>query len=136
MMTPTAIGSAREPTLLVTARSSREGVPDRDGAADGAAVDGVDFDELLARIRAALRSADQQTSNVALTDVDLAEAETAEDARSTEAERRIHPRIVGQGMVEYAVVVVLIAIVVIVLLGTVGHQAQDVFSNLSRGLST
>ena len=74
--------------------------------------------------------------DVALTDVDLAEAETAEDARSTEAERRIHPRIIGQGMVEYAVVVVLIAIVVIVLLGTVGHQAQDVFSNLSRGLST
>jgi Flp pilus assembly pilin Flp len=39
-------------------------------------------------------------------------------------------------MVEYALVVVLIAIVVIVLLGTVGHQAQDVFSNVSRGLAT
>jgi Flp pilus assembly pilin Flp len=44
--------------------------------------------------------------------------------------------IVGQGIVEYELVVVLIAIVVIVLLATVGHQAQEVFSNLSRGLAT
>jgi Flp pilus assembly pilin Flp len=74
--------------------------------------------------------------DVALTDADRPGAETAEEVGSTDAGRRIHPRIIGQGMVEYAVVVVLIAIVVIVLLGTVGHQAQDVFSNLSRGLST
>jgi Flp pilus assembly pilin Flp len=77
-----------------------------------------------------------EPNRVALTDVDLPEAETAEEVGSTEARRRIHPRIIGQGMVEYAVVVVLIAVVVIVLVGTVGHQAQDVFSNLSRGLST
>jgi hypothetical protein len=39
MMMPTAIGSAREASLLATARTSREGVADRDGVVDGAALD-------------------------------------------------------------------------------------------------
>ena len=39
-------------------------------------------------------------------------------------------------MVEYALILGLVAITVIVLIGTVGHQAQDAFSNLSRGLAT
>ena len=41
----------------------------------------------------------------------------------------------GQGMVEYALILVLIAIVVIVILTTVGHQVNNVFSNISHGLS-
>ncbi len=42
----------------------------------------------------------------------------------------------GQGMVEYALVLVLIAVVVIVILTTVGHRVNNVFSNISHGLST
>ena len=41
----------------------------------------------------------------------------------------------GQGMVEYALIIVLIAIVVIVLLQVVGQQVNNVFSNVSNGLS-
>ncbi len=42
----------------------------------------------------------------------------------------------GQGMVEYALILVLIAVVVIVVLTTVGHQVRNVFSNISSGLGT
>ena len=41
----------------------------------------------------------------------------------------------GQGMVEYALILVLIALVVIVILSTVGKQVNNVFSNISNGLS-
>jgi pilus assembly protein Flp/PilA len=41
----------------------------------------------------------------------------------------------GQGMVEYALILVLIAIVVIVVLQVVGKQVNNVFSNISNGLS-
>jgi pilus assembly protein Flp/PilA len=41
----------------------------------------------------------------------------------------------GQGMVEYALMLVLIAIVVIVVLQVVGQQVNNVFSNVSNGLS-
>jgi pilus assembly protein Flp/PilA len=41
----------------------------------------------------------------------------------------------GQGMVEYALILVLIAIVVIVIISTVGKQVNNVFSNISNGLS-
>ena len=41
----------------------------------------------------------------------------------------------GQGMVEYALILVLIAIVVIVILTTLGKQVNNVFSNISHGLS-
>lgn len=41
----------------------------------------------------------------------------------------------GQGMVEYALILVLIAIVVIVILQVVGHQVNNVFSNISNGLA-
>ena len=40
----------------------------------------------------------------------------------------------GQGMVEYALILVLIAVVVIVILQVVGHQVTNVFSNISNGL--
>jgi pilus assembly protein Flp/PilA len=41
----------------------------------------------------------------------------------------------GQGMVEYGLILVLIAIVVIVVLQIVGKQVNNVFSNVSNGLS-
>jgi pilus assembly protein Flp/PilA len=41
----------------------------------------------------------------------------------------------GQGMVEYALILVLIAIVVIVILQVVGAQVNNVFSNISNGLA-
>jgi len=47
--------------------------------------------------------------------------------------RRDHER--GQGLVEYALILVLIAIFVIVVVGVVGHQANNVFSNVSNGLN-
>ena len=40
----------------------------------------------------------------------------------------------GQGMVEYALILVLIAVVIIVVLGVVGRQTKNVFSNVSNGL--
>jgi pilus assembly protein Flp/PilA len=40
----------------------------------------------------------------------------------------------GQGMVEYALILVLISIVVIVILQVVGQQVNNVFSNVSNGL--
>jgi len=40
----------------------------------------------------------------------------------------------GQGMVEYALILVLIAVVVIVVLKAVGTQTANVFSNISNGL--
>ena len=41
----------------------------------------------------------------------------------------------GQGMVEYALILVLIAVVVIVILQIVGAQVNNVFSNVSNGLN-
>jgi pilus assembly protein Flp/PilA len=38
----------------------------------------------------------------------------------------------GQGLVEYGLILVLIAIVVIVILTVVGHQVNNVFSNVSN----
>jgi Flp pilus assembly pilin Flp len=42
----------------------------------------------------------------------------------------------GQGLVEYGLVIILIGIFVIVVVGVVGHQANNVFSNVSNGLSS
>jgi pilus assembly protein Flp/PilA len=42
----------------------------------------------------------------------------------------------GQGMVEYALILVLIAIVVLLILTTVGKQVKNVFSNISNGLAS
>ena len=44
------------------------------------------------------------------------------------------PREEGQGLVEYALILVLIAIVVIVILGILGDQISTVFSQISSGL--
>jgi pilus assembly protein Flp/PilA len=40
----------------------------------------------------------------------------------------------GQGMTEYALLVILIAIVVVLMLGILGKQTNNVFSNISNGL--
>jgi pilus assembly protein Flp/PilA len=40
----------------------------------------------------------------------------------------------GQGMVEYGLILVLIAIVVIVILTLVGHNVSDLYSNVNNGL--
>ena len=40
----------------------------------------------------------------------------------------------GQGMVEYALILVLIAVAVIVTMEVVGHQVNNVFSNVSNAL--
>ena len=40
----------------------------------------------------------------------------------------------GQGMVEYALILVLIAVVVIVVLIVLGNQVQNVFCNVSGGI--
>ncbi|HEX4579819.1 MAG TPA: Flp family type IVb pilin [Candidatus Dormibacteraeota bacterium] len=42
----------------------------------------------------------------------------------------------GQGMVEYAMILVFIAVLVILVLAFIGHQVNNVFSNVSTGLGT
>ena len=42
----------------------------------------------------------------------------------------------GQGMVEYALILVLVSIVVIVVLLTMGKQIENVFSNVVTALSS
>ena len=45
------------------------------------------------------------------------------------------PKEKGQGMVEYALIIVLIAIVVIVVLGLLGTQISTVFSRITSTLT-
>jgi pilus assembly protein Flp/PilA len=42
----------------------------------------------------------------------------------------------GQGMVEYAFILVLIALVVIIILTVVGKQVNNLYSNVSSGLAS
>jgi pilus assembly protein Flp/PilA len=60
----------------------------------------------------------------------------AEEGARGRIERGVLERQRGQGMVEYALILVLIAIVVILILSTVGKQVKDVFSNVSNGLGS
>ncbi len=46
------------------------------------------------------------------------------------------PREKGQGLVEYALILVLVAIVVIAILMLIGPQIANVFSKITNGLST
>jgi len=52
------------------------------------------------------------------------------NSRMLNGQRRQH----GQGMVEYALILVLVSIVVIVVLLTMGNQIQNVFSNVVAAL--
>jgi pilus assembly protein Flp/PilA len=45
------------------------------------------------------------------------------------------PREEGQGLVEYALILVLVAIVVIVVLGLLGEQVSTVFENITNALT-
>lgn len=45
------------------------------------------------------------------------------------------PREEGQGLVEYALILVLIAIVVIIVLTLLGSQVQKIFSTITSGLT-
>lgn len=45
------------------------------------------------------------------------------------------PREEGQGLVEYALILVLIAIVVIVVLGLLGTQISTIFEQITSGLT-
>jgi pilus assembly protein Flp/PilA len=45
------------------------------------------------------------------------------------------PKEKGQGMVEYALIIVLIAIVVIVILALVGTQVSNIFSKIASALN-
>ena len=54
--------------------------------------------------------------------------------RIRELGERLQEREEGQGMVEYALILVLISIVVIVILSTLGKTVNNVFSNVSHGL--
>ncbi len=40
----------------------------------------------------------------------------------------------GQGLVEYALIILLIALVVIAIIGLIGSQLSNVFSNIASGL--
>ncbi len=42
----------------------------------------------------------------------------------------------GQGMVEYAFIMLLVAIVVLVSVLVLGHQTSNLYSNISSGLGT
>ena len=45
------------------------------------------------------------------------------------------PQEEGQGLVEYALILVLIAIVVIIILGLLGDQVSEVFSTITSALT-
>lgn len=49
-------------------------------------------------------------------------------------ERALARRASGQGMAEYGLILVLIAVVVIVILSVVGHRVNNIFSNVSSML--
>jgi len=46
------------------------------------------------------------------------------------------PREEGQGLVEYALILVLVAIIVIAILAVLGPQIGNVFSKITNGLQT
>jgi Flp pilus assembly pilin Flp len=50
-------------------------------------------------------------------------------------ERRVRASERGQGMAEYGLILVLVAIFVIVLVMVLGHQTANVYSNVSNGLN-
>jgi pilus assembly protein Flp/PilA len=51
-------------------------------------------------------------------------------------DRGLSRREEGQGMVEYALILVLIAVVVLLILTTLGKQVKNVFSNISSTIGT
>jgi Flp pilus assembly pilin Flp len=62
------------------------------------------------------------------TELDL-EPEAGETPQRRHGER-------GQGLIEYAFILILIAITLIIALQTLGHQTTNLFSNIQNGIST
>ena len=58
----------------------------------------------------------------------LVRSMTVRTSRRRDSER-------GQGLVEYGLIIILVAIFVIVVVGVLGHQTNNVFSNVSNGLN-
>jgi pilus assembly protein Flp/PilA len=56
--------------------------------------------------------------------------------RIRELAERLRAREDGQGMVEYALILMLVAIVVIVIVSTLGKTVNNVFSNVAHGLAS
>lgn len=55
----------------------------------------------------------------------------------TQQLRRLHAALAreeGQGMTEYGLILILIAIVVILMLGVLSHQVNNTYSNIANGL--
>lgn len=50
--------------------------------------------------------------------------------------RRLRSGSPGQGMVEYSLILVLVAIVVLVIFNVLGHRVSDLYSNISNGINT
>jgi pilus assembly protein Flp/PilA len=48
--------------------------------------------------------------------------------------RELLAREEGQGMTEYGLILVLIAIVVVLMLGVLGHQVNNAYSNIASSL--
>ncbi|MGH7697893.1 MAG: hypothetical protein ACRENV_04350 [Candidatus Dormibacteria bacterium] len=50
--------------------------------------------------------------------------------------RRVRSGSPGQGMVEYSLVLLLVAMVVLVIFVVMGHRVSDLYSNISNGVNT
>jgi Flp pilus assembly pilin Flp len=50
--------------------------------------------------------------------------------------RRVRSGSPGQGMVEYSLILMLVALVVIVIFVLVGHRVSDMYSNINNGFNT
>jgi Flp pilus assembly pilin Flp len=50
--------------------------------------------------------------------------------------RRLRSGSPGQGMVEYSLILLLVAIVVMVIFVVLGHRVSDLYSNINHGFST
>jgi pilus assembly protein Flp/PilA len=49
--------------------------------------------------------------------------------------RRVRSGSLGQGMVEYSLILMLVALVVMVIFVLVGHRVSDMYSNINNGLA-
>lgn len=58
----------------------------------------------------------------------------ARSSRREEPQRRLRSGSRGQGMVEYALMLMLVALVLIVILTVLGGHVTDMYSNISNGI--